>query len=53
MNKTEFLLQKMAELLRSHEARIRELEEQVTGQPTDLSETIEEMNQLLRELLKL
>lgn len=51
MNETEFLLfQKMAELLRSYEARIRQLEEQITGCPTDLSKQIEEMNQLLRKL---
>jgi len=51
MDETQFLLfQKMSQLLRSHEARIRQLEEQITGCPTDLSETTEEMNQLLREL---
>lgn len=48
---TQFLLfTKLAELLRSHEARIVKLEEQMTGYPTDLSETTEEMNQLLKKL---
>jgi len=51
MDETQFLLfKKLVEFLRSHEARIRQLEEQVMSQVTDLSEDIEELNQLLREL---
>lgn len=51
MDETQFLLfKKLVELLRSHEARIRELEEQITGHPIDLSVEVEDLNQLVREL---
>lgn len=53
MDEIQFLLfQKMAELLRSHEARIQQLERQISPFPqvTDLSEELEELNQLLQEL---
>lgn len=50
MEETQFLLfKKLGEIIRSQEARICQLEEQITGCPTDLSEQVEEINQLLRQ----
>lgn len=51
MDETQFLLfKKLAEIIRQHEARIRELEEQVSGCVTNLSEDVEELDQLAKQL---
>ncbi len=53
MDETQFLLfKKMVELVKSQEARIQQLERQISPFPQviDLSEDVAELDQLIREL---
>ena len=51
MDEVQFLLlKKLVEMVESHEARIHQLERQVTNQVTDLSEDVEKLKQLAKNL---